>query len=41
MVEDGYVCVDRRWYDLVVLAGGYLLVYFLGWSDVENIQVIA
>jgi hypothetical protein len=28
MAEDLYVREDRRWYALVVLVGGYLLVYF-------------
>ena len=28
MAEDLYVREDRRWYRLVVLVGGYLLVYF-------------
>jgi hypothetical protein len=36
MTEDIYVCENQGWYCLVVLVGGYLLVYFLLDYDVTS-----
>jgi hypothetical protein len=33
MNEDLYVCEGRGWCCLIVLVGGYLLVYFFVWFD--------
>ena len=38
MAEDLYVCEDRGWCCLVVLVGGYLLVYFFLWFDVNSMK---
>ena len=38
MAEDLYVREDRRWCRLVVLVGGYLLVYFFLSSDVKSME---
>ena len=38
MAEDLYVCEDRGWCCLVVLVGGYLLVYFFLWFDLNNME---
>ena len=38
MAEDLYVREDRRWCRLVVLVGGYLLVYFFLWFDLNNME---
>ena len=38
MAEDLYGCEDRGWCCLVVLVGGYLLVYFFLWFDLNNME---
>ena len=38
MAEDLYVCEDRGWCCLVVLVGGYLLVYFFLWFDLNSME---